>query len=83
MIRILTPTVGFFHSTAIEQDWPSKTPYVLGDMGITTPILALVASKDIHRNGFVRRPVAAATLAACIANGALYGMGRMIGHIVN
>lgn len=83
MIRLLTPAVGFLHSTSIAEGGPSKTPYVLGYMAITTPILGVVAHKDIHRNGFVRRPILGAMIAASLAQGVMYGAGRMVGHMWN
>ena len=81
MIQFLTPTVGFLHSMAIESSGPSKAPYVLGYMAITTPMLSIVARKEVNKGGFVQRPVMAAVLAASIAQGALYGVGRTLGHM--
>ena len=80
MIRFLTPAVGFFHSLAIEDRRPVGT-YVAGYMGITTPIM-ISAAHTIGKKELARSPFGAAILAGTVVNGALYGMGRTIGHIV-
>ena len=82
MIQILTPAVGYFHSAAIEDKRPSVAPYVGGYMAITTPFM-IDAAHTLLKKEIMPHRFRAAVLAGVLANGALYGVGRTIGHVVN